>query len=97
MSAKKTNNAKDIVDSNLKHFKFSKKNYTLLLIGLGINLLGFLLMIGGGSNDPNIFNEKELFSFQRITLSPYLIMIGYVVMGYAIMKNPYKEDKKENQ
>jgi len=79
MSEKKTN------EVNF-HFGFRKENYKLLLIGLAINVIGFLLMIGGGSDDPNVFKEKELFSTTRLTISPILIIGGYVVMIYVIMK-----------
>jgi len=79
--------------SKLGEFKFSKQNYTLLFIGLAINILGFILMIGGGSDDHNIFKETELFSTRRITLAPILVILGYAVIGYAIMKNPFKEKK----
>ena len=81
-------------ETNLKEFSktgpfsFSKANYMLLLIGLGINILGFILMIGGATDDPNVFKGDELFSTMRITISPMLIVIGYVVIGYAIMKRP---------
>ncbi len=75
--------------SKIKHFGFDPKNYKFLIIGLIINVLGFILMIGGGSDDPNKFNADELFSPIRITLAPFLIIIGYVVIFYAIMKkNP---------
>lgn len=69
-------------------FSFQKENYRILLIGLAINVLGFILMIGGGTDDPNQFNADELFSSTRITLAPFLIIIGYVVILYAIMKKP---------
>lgn len=85
------------IKSNLGFFQFSKENYILLFIGLAINVLGFILMIGGGSDDPNVFHEEKLFSFQRITLSPFLVVIGYIVMGYAIMKNPFKGKKTEEE
>ncbi|MCK9421124.1 MAG: DUF3098 domain-containing protein [Bacteroidales bacterium] len=58
-----------------------------MLIGLALIVIGFLLMIGGGSTDPNQFNP-EIFSFRRITLSPILILAGYVVEIFAIMKKP---------
>jgi hypothetical protein len=75
--------------SKIKHFGFDPKNYKFLIIGLIINVLGFILMIGGGSDDPSKFNAEELFSPIRITLAPFLIIIGYVVIFYAIMKkNP---------
>jgi hypothetical protein len=73
------------------NFGFSEKNYKLILAGLGINVLGFLLMIGGGSDDPNKFNASELFSNVRITIAPALIVIGYIVIIYAIMKKPQAE------
>lgn len=79
MSDKKAN------DVNF-HFGFRKENYKLLLIGLAINIIGYLLMIGGGSDDPNVFKENELFSVTRLTISPILILGGFVVMIYAIMK-----------
>ena len=73
-------------------FSFNAANYKLLLIGLGINILGFILMIGGGSDDPNTFDASELFSHVRITVAPMLIVAGYLVIMYSIMKRP-KSDK----
>ncbi len=70
------------------HFGFQKENYKILLIGLVINIVGFILMIGGATTDPNVFNEDELFSSTRITISPMLILLGYIVIIYAIMKKP---------
>ncbi len=71
----------------------SKENYILLAIGFGIILLGFILMLGGGSDDPNVFSE-ELFSFRRITLAPIVILLGFVFEIYAIMKKPKKENNE---
>lgn len=68
-------------------FAFGKQNYKLLLIGLALILVGFLLMIGGGSDDPNVFSDK-IFNFRRLTLAPILILAGYVVEIFAIMKKP---------
>lgn len=68
-------------------FAFDKNNYKWLLIGLAFLLVGYLLMIGGGSDDPNVFNYG-MFNFQRLTLSPILLMIGYIIGIYAIMKKP---------
>ena len=68
-------------------FAFGKENYRLMIIGLVLIVAGFLLMIGGGSKDPNQFNP-EIFSFRRITLAPVLILAGYVVEIFAIMKKP---------
>lgn len=68
-------------------FVFARENYILLLAGLGLIVLGFILMIGGGSEDPNQFSE-EIFSFRRMTLAPLLVLAGYVVEIYAIMRKP---------
>jgi hypothetical protein len=68
-------------------FAFGRENYILLLVGLVLIIAGFLLMIGGGSKDPNVFNP-DIFSFRRITLAPILILAGYVVEIFAIMKKP---------
>jgi hypothetical protein len=68
-------------------FAFGKQNYRLLFIGLALILIGFLLMIGGGADDPNEFSE-DIFNFRRITLAPLFILAGYVVEIFAIMKKP---------
>ena len=73
--------------TNVGEFAFGKENYRLMLIGLAFIVLGFLLMVGGGSADPNTFNP-EIFSFRRITLAPILILGGYVIEIFAIMKRP---------
>jgi hypothetical protein len=67
-------------------FAFGKTNYYLILIGVAIILLGFILMLGGRSNDPNVFNENEIFSFRRVTLAPIIVVIGFIFEVYAIMK-----------
>jgi hypothetical protein len=72
---------------NVGEFAFGKENYRLMLIGLAFIAIGFLLMIGGGSTDPSKFNP-EIFSFRRITLAPILILAGYVIEVFAIMKRP---------
>ena len=63
---------------------FTKKNYLLLLAGIFLISLGYILMIGGGSDDVNVFNP-EIFSFQRITLAPILSLAGFVVILFAIL------------
>lgn len=68
-------------------FAFDKQNYRLLFIGLAFIVLGFILMIGGGSKDPNVFNPA-IFNFQHITLAPILVLTGYVIEIFAIMKKP---------
>jgi hypothetical protein len=73
-----------------KHeFLFEKVNYKILLIGIGVIALGFLLMSGGGSDDPNVFNES-VFDFRRIRLAPTTVLIGFGITIYAIVKNPKK-------
>lgn len=74
------------MENKKQEFAFRPENYKLLLIGLGINILGFVLMIGGGSDDPTKFDAGELFSHVRITLSPILIIAGYLVIMYSIMR-----------
>lgn len=67
-------------------FAFGKINFKLLLVGLSILVVGYLLMVGGGSEDPNVFNGDELFSFRRITLAPIVLLAGYIFVFYAILK-----------
>lgn len=65
----------------------SKSNYIAMLIGFAIILIGFILMSGGGSPDPeNVFNGEELFSFRRITLAPIIVLAGFAFVGYGIMR-----------
>ena len=66
---------------------FGKKNYQLMILGLIFITLGFLLMSGGGSEDPNIFND-EIYNFRRIRVAPILVVFGFIIEVYAIMKNP---------
>ena len=74
---------------NKQEFLFEKVNYKILLIGIAVIALGFILMSGGGSEDPNVFNE-EVFSFRRIRLAPTTVLIGFGITIYAILKNPKK-------
>lgn len=67
-------------------FAFGKENYRILLVGVVIVVIGYLLMIGGGSEDPDKFDATEIFSFRRITLSPIVILTGFVVVLLGIMK-----------
>jgi len=72
-----------------KNFVFGRENYIWLLGGLVLLALGFILLIGGGSNDPDVFSDA-IFDFQRLTLAPILILAGLVVEIFAIMKRPKK-------
>lgn len=75
----------------MSNFALSKKNIILILIGLGIMVIGYILLSGGGSDDPNVFNYG-MFSFRRIVLAPIVILIGFGFEIYAIMKRPKKEE-----
>lgn len=71
-----------------KTFLFDKSNYTIMIIGLVVLVLGFLLMVGGKSPDPSIFDYSEKYSTRRITIAPIVILLGFVIEIYAIMKKP---------
>ena len=71
------------------NFVFEKKNYIVMSIGLAVIALGFILMAGGGSDDPNVFNE-EIYNFRRIRLAPFLVLLGFAIEVYAILLNPRK-------
>ncbi len=73
-------------------FAVGKGNLKLMLIGLIIIILGFALMTGGKSMDPNVFNKEIIFSFRRITLAPIVVMFGFLFEIYAIMKNTKSEN-----
>lgn len=66
---------------------FSKQNYIIFLAGILLIGLGYLLMIGGGSEDPNVFNPA-IFDAQRITVAPILSTIGFVTIIFGIMWRP---------
>jgi len=68
-------------------FLFEKANYRLLLIGIGVIAFGFILMSGGGSDDPKVFSDA-IFNFRRIRLAPTTVLIGFGIVIYAILKNP---------
>ena len=78
-------------DNNIQkqEFLFGKKNYLFMLIGIAVISLGFILMAGGGSDNPNVFNE-EIYNFQRIRLAPALVIIGLGVQIYAILAKSKK-------
>ena len=67
---------------------FSKENYKWMLIGVVVMTIGFFLMAGGKSPDPNVFNDSQIYSFRRITLAPLLIVGGLVIEIVAIIKKP---------
>ncbi|MCQ2314889.1 MAG: DUF3098 domain-containing protein [Bacteroidales bacterium] len=77
-------------NKNEKQMPFGRDNYKWVIIGMLFLLVGFLLMIGGGSNNPNEFNP-DIFSARRITFAPILVLIGFGIQIYAILK---KNDKR---
>lgn len=80
----KNNNIKE-VEQPKQEFLFDGINYKILLIGIAVIALGFVLMSGGGSTDPNVFNE-DIFSFRRIRLAPTTVLIGFGITIYSIFK-----------
>ena len=72
-------------DESNKDFAFGKENYILVAVGTVLAILGYILMSGGGSDDPSVFSE-ELFSFRRMYIAPFMIVIGLAVVGWGIMK-----------
>lgn len=67
---------------------FPKENYKFMLAGIVVIVVGFLLMMGGDSNDPNSFKPEQVYSFRRITLAPTVIVLGLLIEVYAIMHRP---------
>jgi hypothetical protein len=74
------------------NFALGRENYKLLGIGFVIIVIGFLLMLGGKTKDPNEFSEK-IFSFRRITLAPLVVLAGFIFEIWAIMKKPKSSNK----
>ena len=73
-----------------KTFVFEKKNYFIMIIGLLFIATGFILMSGGASDDPNVFNP-EIYNFQGIRLAPTLVLIGFAIQVYAILFSSKKK------
>ena len=68
-------------------FAFRKENYILMGVGVLLFILGYVLLSGGGSNDPNVFSEA-LFNTRRLVVAPLVILAGFIVEIWAIMKRP---------
>ena len=73
--------------SNLP-FLFSKDNYLIMIAGVAVVILGFALMTGVANDNPAVFPKEEIYSFRRITLAPIVVMIGFLIEVYAILKRP---------
>ncbi|MEP6805467.1 MAG: DUF3098 domain-containing protein [Flavobacterium sp.] len=81
----KNNNNTEQQQPQKQEFLFDGINYKILLIGIGVIALGFILMSGGGSDNPNVFSE-DVFSFRRIRLAPTTVLIGFGITIYSIFK-----------
>ena len=77
-------------ETQKQEFLFDTINYKILLIGIAVIALGFILMSGGGSDDPTVFNDA-IFNFRRIRLAPTTVLIGFGITIYSILKNPKKD------
>ncbi len=73
-----------------KTFVFQKRNYMFMTLGLIVIAIGFILMSGGASDDPNVFNP-EIYNFRRIRLAPTLVLIGFAIQVYAILTSSSKK------
>ena len=67
---------------------FDKGNFMWMLLGLAVMAIGFILMAGGRSEDPNVFNKDEVYGFRRITVAPIIILAGLVIEIVAIFRRP---------
>ncbi len=73
-------------------FVFGKKNYIAIAVGFALVVVGFMLMSGGKSPDPKLFNKDEIFSFRRVTFAPFTVLLGFFVVGLGIMIKPKDEE-----
>lgn len=92
MSTVKPTKNNSFAPSGDKTFLFDKENYMWMIGGILLIFIGFLLMSGGKSPDPHQFNYDEIYSFRRITLAPIIVLLGFGVEIYAIMKKPKESD-----
>lgn len=79
---------KDDLALGKEQLAFGKENYILFAAAFAVVIIGYLLMMGGASEDPNTFNYDEIFSTRRITIAPIIILIGIALGFYAILKKP---------
>ena len=77
----------------MANFSLPSKNVKLILVGLIVMVSGYILMIGGGSSDPDVFNYA-MFDFRRLVLSPLLVILGIVIIIISIMGGKGKTDEK---
>lgn len=86
MATAKKDTTKPKTQAQPAHNLFGKENYRLMLIGVVVLAIGFVLMAGGKSPDPTKFNDDEIYSTTRITIAPIVILLGFVIEIFAIMK-----------
>jgi hypothetical protein len=84
---RKSGGTADSRETSPNTLAFSKENYYIILAGIGLLVIGYCLMIGGGSDTPKEYNP-EIFSAQRITVAPITLLLGFGVVLYGIMKSP---------
>lgn len=89
MKSKKETTVKDTPSSKVP--LFDKTNLMWMLGGVALMVLGFILMAGGRSEDPNVFNAGEVYSTTRITIAPIVILAGLVVLIYSIFRHPKEQ------
>ena len=71
---------------------FNKSNYIIMMIGTALIILGFVLMAGGASDDPKVFDAAAVYSKTRITVAPITIVIGFIIIAIGILKKPSSQD-----
>lgn len=79
----------------MANFSLPQKSVRMILVGLVVMVAGYILMIGGGSSDPNVFNY-DMFDFRRIVLSPLLVILGIVIIIISIMRRPKGRDGEQS-
>ena len=72
-------------------FAIHPSNYKFIWIGIAIVVFGFILMSGGRSDDPQVFNES-MFNVRRIVIAPMVVLAGFLFEIYAIMRKPKTDD-----
>ena len=78
---------KDVKEVNEPGLLFDNTNYALVALGAVFIILGFILMAGGGSEDPNVFDYDAIYSHRRITVAPILVILGFIIEIIAILKS----------
>ncbi len=82
---------KQVPNTSLTPFIFNSTNYIIMIAGVVVIAVGFWLMTAESTTDPNVFPKEELYSFQRITLAPIVVMFGFAIEVFAILKRPKAE------